>query len=234
MSLEEKQIIESWHSNASAWDQAIKNGEIESRVLVTNQAILETVQGLTIDSAIDIGCGEGWLSNRLQLDGIEMLGIDVVPQLIARAAIESGASFKVAHYERFSRQPLDKKFDAALCNFSLLGKTPVEELMQNLHNLIKIGGYLIIQTLHPLSEHTAERKDGWLPGNWNGFNHTFKTPAPWYFRTLESWIDLFANSGLKLIRQYQPTHPVTGEPASIILVGQLKPAGRSSSTSDHP
>ena len=40
---------------------------------------------------------------------------------------------------------------------------------------------------------------------------------PWYFRTLESWLELLADAGWTLEKQVEPPHPQTGKPASLLL-----------------
>ncbi len=218
----EKEIVKSWHKNAAAWVRAIQNSEIESRNLVTNQAIIKTLLSLPIKNAIDLGCGEGWLSNELQSTGIDILGVDVVPELIGQAANNGHADFKATSYEAFSRQLLEDKFDAAICNFSLFGKAPVEELLNNLHNLIKDAGFLVIQTLHPKQLQTIASSDGWQKGSWSGFNERFTNPPPWYYRTLDSWLSLLKSNNLELLNTYEPRHPATGKTASIIFVARLQ------------
>lgn len=219
---QEEQIIRSWHLNAGAWNRAIQNSEIESRVRVTDQALLNTLESLPITSALDLGCGEGWLSNHLQKKGIRTLGIDAVPELIAIAKEKGRAEFKEASYQNYSRYALREKFDVAICNFSLLGRLPVEELLGNLHNLIKTGGFLVIQTVHPESVENCTDGEGWRPGSWDGFNEQFTDPPPWYFRSIANWRSLFAKHKLKLISLLAPQHPETRQPASIIFVVRLE------------
>lgn len=76
-------IIDSWGKNTAPWVAAVRNGEIESRILATNQAIVDTVRSLSPATGLDIGCGEGWLVRAL--DGIAMLGVDAVPGLVEAA-----------------------------------------------------------------------------------------------------------------------------------------------------
>jgi hypothetical protein len=60
--------------------------------------------------------------------------------------------------------------------------------------------------------------DGWREGSWAGFSSDFSDPAPWYFRTLESWKRLIADAGFQLLEMREPIHPVTGKPASVIFI----------------
>ncbi|HBN14231.1 MAG TPA: SAM-dependent methyltransferase, partial [Pseudohongiella sp.] len=55
---------------------------------------------------------------------------------------------------------------------------------------------------------------------WLGFDEAFTEPAPWYFRTLESWIALVNTGGLRLVSLREPINPETGLPASLILTSQ--------------
>ena len=58
---EEEEILNTWHLNAKAWIKTIAGNTIESRKLVTNQAIVNEVVALNPVTVIDLGCGEGWL-----------------------------------------------------------------------------------------------------------------------------------------------------------------------------
>ena len=50
----------------------------------------------------------------------------------------------------------------------------------------------------------------------------FQDAPPWYFRTISSWIALFARHGLRVVEMREPLHPRTGKPVSLILIGQLE------------
>jgi 2-polyprenyl-3-methyl-5-hydroxy-6-metoxy-1,4-benzoquinol methylase len=96
-------IIDSWHRNAIPWITAIREEQIDSRKLITNNSIFEAVTSRSPNSVLDIGCGEGWLTHRLFGQGIDsILGIDVVPELIAQAKTCSNARFHVLSYEDIS------------------------------------------------------------------------------------------------------------------------------------
>ena len=95
----DRQIVTSWHTNARPWVQAVQNAEIESRTLVTNQAIIHAVTSLTPRCVLDLGCGEGWLARALAARGLEVVGIDVVPALIAEARQRGGGQFQLCSYE---------------------------------------------------------------------------------------------------------------------------------------
>jgi 2-polyprenyl-3-methyl-5-hydroxy-6-metoxy-1,4-benzoquinol methylase len=212
-------IVDSWRQNGAPWITAVRAGEIESRVLVTNQAIVDAVRSLSPASGLDIGCGEGWLVRAL--DGVAMLGIDVVPGLVEAAQGAGGGEFRVMSYEEIAQGRLQLAVDVAICNFSLIGEEAVSGLFRAAPSYLKPGGTLIVQTMHPLMACGDEPyADGWREGSWAGFNAGFTDPPPWYFRTLSSWVRLFGDNGLQLRELREPLHPHTGKPASLILMGQ--------------
>lgn len=217
--MDDGKIIDSWGKNTAPWVAAVRSGEIESRTLVTNRAIVEAVQRRTPATGLDIGCGEGWLVRAL--DGVAMLGVDVVPGLIDAARKAGGGEFRVMSYENIAGGQLNLAVDVAVCNFSLIGKDSVEGVFRAARSFLRPGGALIVQTMHPLMAcGDAPYADGWREGSWAGFNAGFTDPPPWYFRTIGSWTRLFTDNGLRLQDVHEPLHPATGKPASIILVGE--------------
>ncbi|MFT4928380.1 MAG: 2-polyprenyl-3-methyl-5-hydroxy-6-metoxy-1,4-benzoquinol methylase [Phenylobacterium sp.] len=225
MPLTDKQIIDSWKTNVKPWINAITSGEITSRVNVTNQAIIDAVLAKSPKKVLDAGCGEGWLSAALAQTGIDVMGTDVVPALVAHAQqTVTNARFKTIAFEDLSIEVMAEKFDLIVANFSLLGKESVESFCHNAAGLLKPNGWLIVQTIHPLSGcGEAEYKDGWRTGSWAGFSDEFSNPAPWYFRTLPSWIALFTGHGFNVVEQLEPVNPQTQQPASVIFLSQAKP-----------
>ncbi|MCF7982427.1 MAG: class I SAM-dependent methyltransferase [Pseudomonadales bacterium] len=222
-SLSDEKIVDSWIKNASAWIAEVQEGLIESRKLVTDHAIIEAVLSCSPQTVVDLGCGEGWLSHQLSSLGIDVIGTDVVPALIVQAKQSGTGDFRLISYEEVAAGKLKTQSDALVCNFSLLGKDSVEKLFAFAPRLLKAKGMLIVQTLHPLVAcGNAPYQDGWREGSWQGFRHDFSDPAPWYFRTLQSWINLFEKSGFQLRELREPLHPKTGKPASLILIAQSR------------
>jgi SAM-dependent methyltransferase len=215
----DEKIIDSWGKNTTPWVAAVRNGEIESRRLVTNQAIVDAVRSLSPATGLDIGCGEGWLVRALA--GVAMVGVDVVPGLVEAARRAGGGDFRVMSYEDIAGGHLQLQADVAICNFSLLGEDSVAGLFRAAPAYLKPGGTLIVQTMHPVAAcGDAPYLDGWREGSWAGFNAGFTDPPPWYFRTLASWVRLFSDHGLQLRELREPLHPNSGKPASLILMGQ--------------
>lgn len=225
--LSDAKIIDSWHTNAVPWTSAVRDQRIESRKLVTDAAVVDAVMARAPSSVLDIGCGEGWLSRALAARGVAtVVGVDVVPALIDQARAAGGGEFKVASYEDIARGALDVRVDVAVANFALIGQEAVDDLVRTSPQLLNPGGALVVQTLHPvMATGDLPYEDAWRTGSWAGFSEDFSDPAPWYFRTLETWVALIASSGLRLVEVREPIHPATRKPASVIFVASVIPSG---------
>ncbi|MBV1950845.1 MAG: class I SAM-dependent methyltransferase [Cycloclasticus sp.] len=99
MAFSDEDIVGSWLDNAKPWVTAVRQNEIESRVLITNKAITDAILQKSPNTVLDIGCGEGWLARELNKTGINVLGIDVIPELVTAATEKGGGIFKVVSYE---------------------------------------------------------------------------------------------------------------------------------------
>src|SRR5579871_482972 len=220
----EAQVLASWQANATPWADAVRARAIESRRLVTDQAIIEAVRSRAPRSVLDLGCGEGWLARALSPLGIDVLGLDVVPQLVEAAQRAGGGRFCVGDYSQLIADAASgvSRCDAVVCNFALFGAESVVALFRDVPRLLTPGGTFIVQTLHPWTAGAeAPYRDGWREGSWQGFPSAFHDPPPWYFRTLQSWIQLHSTCGLRLIELREPQHPASARPASVIFLSSV-------------
>jgi hypothetical protein len=124
-------------------------------------------------------------------------------------------------YEELADGLLADRFDAVVANFALIGAEAVDALIASVPRLLAPNGSLLIQTIHPVvANGDLPYKDGWRPGSWAGFSSEFTDPAPWYFRTMETWEKLIGDSGLRLQQRLEPINPGTGKPASVIFIAR--------------
>ena len=222
--LSEAKIVDSWTRNTSAWVVAVRDGQIESRRHITDQAVVDAVLSRAPHTVLDVGCGEGWLARKLAARNIHVVGLDGVPGLIEEAQRAGGGDFRVVSYEELAAGKLSISVDVVVCNFALFGKETVEGLFRVIPSLLNQHGVFIVQTLHPaIACGDLPYRDGWREGSWAGFSAAFTDPAPWYFRTVESWTKLFGDHGFRLLDRREPIHPKTQEPASVIFIAE--PAG---------
>lgn len=220
--LSDPKIVESWDKNARTWVSVVREDRIESRVQVTNQAIIDTVVSRSPHSILDLGCGEGWLIRELAAQNIPGIGVDCIPHLIEAAQYAHSGDYRLVSYEEIGMGKLKVLVDVIVSNFALLGKESVESIFRVAPLLLNPHGVFIVQTLHPaIACGDLPYREGWREGSWAGFGDDFTDPAPWYFRTLESWTKLFAESGFGRLEIHEPIHPKTQKPASVIFVAEL-------------
>jgi 2-polyprenyl-3-methyl-5-hydroxy-6-metoxy-1,4-benzoquinol methylase len=214
-----EQLARSWRSNAHAWTHAVRGQQIESRRLVTDAAIVQATLARSPTRVLDVGCGEGWLCRALAAHGIEAVGVDASAPLIDAARVAGGATYHVRSYADLVSAPDQLgHFDAVVCNFALL-EADLGPLLAALRSLLRAGGVLLIQSVHPWTARgEAPYRDGWRTETFAGFGAGFTDPMPWFYRTLASWVASLSAAGWRVEELGEPMHPQTGHPASLLLV----------------
>ena len=107
------------------------------------QAVVEKIRQLRIENLLDIGCGEGYYTNAMQVEVLQCVGVDIAKNAVQVAAklnsevtwvVGTGATLPV----------LDHSID--LCT-SLFSPIPKAEILR----VLKPAGYLMVVT--PAAEH---------------------------------------------------------------------------------
>jgi 2-polyprenyl-3-methyl-5-hydroxy-6-metoxy-1,4-benzoquinol methylase len=196
----------------------VRNGAIESRRQVTDQAILVAILGRQPERVLDLGCGEGWLLRALAERGIDATGVDGDASLVEAARAAGSPQVHLASYRQLCdvAVPIGTGYDLVCSNFALLHQDIIP-LLAAVNALLAPGGALVIQTLHPWSEAHGDYQDGWREESFAGVVGKWQ-PMPWYFRTLASWLKALEMAGLKLVSLQEPQHPQSTEPQSLLLV----------------
>lgn len=232
MSSESVQLRRSWVANSSAWCEAVRKQRIESRRLVTDAAVVSAILEQSPRRVLDVGCGEGWLARALSVHGIDVTGIDGSAPLIEAAQALGGGTFIAASYEEVAavHTPssvafVGSDFDAIVANFSILDDR-AEELARALLPVLARDGRLIVQSVHPLfAGGDGAYADGWRTETFDAIPGEWSESMPWYFRTLGSWVRVFADAGYSLREIREPMYPDRPQPASILFICRRRRQG---------
>jgi 2-polyprenyl-3-methyl-5-hydroxy-6-metoxy-1,4-benzoquinol methylase len=218
----ETTLLQSWHHNARSWIEAIRTGAIESRLNVTDQAILLAVLGRQPERVLDLGCGEGWLLRALAKRGIKAVGVDGDATLVEAARAAGSSQVHLASYEALVEAKVDigSGYDLICANFALL-QQDIIPLLAAMNALLAPGGALVIQTLHPWTVAAGNYQDGWREETFAHFKGQWQA-MPWYFRTLSSWLNALDMAGFRLVGLQEPQHPQSPEPQSLLLVAEQR------------
>jgi 2-polyprenyl-3-methyl-5-hydroxy-6-metoxy-1,4-benzoquinol methylase len=213
-------LIQSWHHNAQSWISAVRTGAIDSRLKVTDQAILLAVMGRQPEHVLDLGCGEGWLLRALAERGIKAVGVDGDPTLVEAARAAGSSPVHLASYEALVEAQVNvgRDYDLICANFALLHQDVIP-LLAAMNVLLVPRGTLLIQTLHPWTAAAGDYQDGWREETFSGFEGQWH-PMPWYFRTLSSWFNALDMAGFRLVGLQEPQHPQSAVPQSLLLVAE--------------
>ncbi|WP_339479398.1 MULTISPECIES: class I SAM-dependent methyltransferase [unclassified Pseudomonas] len=226
MSSSQTTLLQSWHHNAHSWIKAIRTGAIESRLTVTDQAMLLAVQSRQPERVLDLGCGEGWLLRALTERGIEAVGVDGDATLVDAARAAGSSSVHLASYEALVEAKVDvgSGYHLICANFALLHQDIIP-LLAAMNALLNPGGALVVQTLHPWTVAAGDYQDGWREETFDGFKGQWQ-PMPWYFRTLSSWLNALDMAGFRLLGLQEPQHPQSPLPQSLLLLAEQSPSWR--------
>ncbi|MDD2101886.1 class I SAM-dependent methyltransferase [Pseudomonas putida] len=222
MPADESTLLQSWNHNAHAWIEAIRSGAIESRLKVTDQAILLAILGRQPERVLDLGCGEGWLLRALAERGIEAVGVDGDETLVEAARAAGSSPVHLASYEQLveARVDVGRDYNLICANFALLHQDIIP-LLAAMDALLAPDGALVIQTLHPWTVAAGDYQDGWREETFSGFDGHWQ-PMPWYLRTLSSWINALDMAGFRLAGLQEPQHPQSPVPQSLLLVAESR------------
>jgi 2-polyprenyl-3-methyl-5-hydroxy-6-metoxy-1,4-benzoquinol methylase len=210
--------------NAGAWTTAVREQAIPSRRLATDAAIVaaceRVIAGRPDVRALDVGCGEGWLTRELATLGAQATGMDVSAALIdAARAAGGGPDYACVSYDQLESdaEVLAGPYDLVVCNFSLLDDR-VAPLLAALARRLPASGVVLVQTVHPWAAvGDGPYVDGWRTETWGAFDKAFPAPMPWYFRTTGSWLAAARAAQLVVDRLEEPIHPESRKPLSLLL-----------------
>jgi trans-aconitate methyltransferase len=104
-------------------------------------ALVDLLQPQAGERILDLGCGDGFLTQRIAESGAALVGIDSSPQMIA-AALERGVDARCGSGEALS---FEQEFDAVFSNAALHWMTDQDAVLAGVHRALRPGGRFVAE-----------------------------------------------------------------------------------------
>jgi len=123
-------------------------------VALEEPVVRALVEPIAPGRALDAACGTGRHSRHLVEAGHEVLGIDLTPEMLQRAAANvSDARFAQADLREIPAE--DGEFDLVICALALAHLDDLDPAMAELARVLKTGGRLVASVIHPFLAHVG-------------------------------------------------------------------------------
>jgi len=161
--------------------------------------VVGSVDGLTV---LDAGCGEGIVSRSLVGMATRVVGIDIVPQLIAYARardLTQSITYEV-HDLSCPLPPYHHTFDLIVSNLVLNDVPDYRGFITTLSATLKPSGRIVLSLNNPYSALLREKVDNYF--DTEAVAQYVFGPATYFHRTMEEYFHAFHEADLVLGRLY--------------------------------
>ena len=164
--------------------------------------LIETAGRVDGLSVLDAGCGEGIVSRSLIGTATHIMGIDIVPQLIAYARqrdLSQSITYAVHDLSR-PLPALTHTFDLVVSNLVLNDVPDYRGFITTLSSVLKPHGRLVLSLNNPYSALLRQKVKNYFASESTaeyGFG-----PALYFHRTMEEYLHAFQDAGFLLRRLY--------------------------------
>lgn len=141
-----------WNANAVFWDMKMGEGNDFHKLLI-EPVQLNLLDVQKDDTVLDIACGNGQFSRKLNQLGANVVAIDLSDKFIeiARQKSEKSIDYRVIDAGKIDelKSLNGLLFDSIVCTMALMDMENIEVLIQYLPNILKEDGKIIFSVLHP-------------------------------------------------------------------------------------
>jgi 2-polyprenyl-3-methyl-5-hydroxy-6-metoxy-1,4-benzoquinol methylase len=141
-----------WNANAEFWDSKMGEGNDFHKTLIEPvQLNLLNIQ--KNDKILDIACGNGQFSRKMNQLGAQVTAIDLSDTFIeiSRQKSDKSIDFKVIDVTKIDELKSldDLLFDSIVCTMALMDIENIEVLIEFLPRILKENGKFVFSVLHP-------------------------------------------------------------------------------------
>jgi trans-aconitate methyltransferase len=122
------------------WDASLYAGNGRFVALLAG-ALVEALQPQAGERILDLGCGDGFLTQQIAESGATIVGVDSSPQMV-KAATERGVDARCADGEALL---FEREFDAVFSNAALHWMSDQDAVLRGVYRALKPGGRFVAE-----------------------------------------------------------------------------------------
>lgn len=201
----------SWDEKARDWRQQVGNQGDWNRRLNSDPVLFEFLGNVRGRDILDAGCGTGYLSNRLDHMGADVVGVDLSSEMIRTAQHDyPHLTFRVDDCSTLSTIE-SGSMDAVVSNYVLMDTPDLEAAVNSIFRVLRPAGVAVFVFSHPCFPQSAANvhPNKSISYHWNHsyfsesrqqdppWNH-FKSDFVWFHRPLEEYWRVFRQAGFRV------------------------------------
>lgn len=170
-------------------------------VSVLGEGILEWFAPQKDENLLDLGCGDGVLTQKIAESGAHVMGVDASESFI-NSAQEKGLNATVMDGHALT---FDQAFDGVFSNAALHWMLDPEKVIAGVHKALKPNGRFVGEFGGFGNVAAVSAAMGAVGAAMNGDT---RLAGPWFFPTVEEYTDMLEKGGFKIERIdtfYRPT-----------------------------
>lgn len=205
------EVRTSWDSKAKDWRRQVGENGDWNRRLNSDPILFELLGSVRHRSLLDAGCGTGYLTNKLDRLGADVVGVDLSPEMIRTAQHDyPDLEFRVDDCSTLASIP-EGEMDAVVSNYVLMDTPDLGGAVRSIYRVLRPGGIAVVVFSHPCFPQTSARVQtgemisyDWKHSYYEASRQQdgpwkhFKTDFIWYHRPLEEYWREFREAGFRV------------------------------------
>jgi trans-aconitate methyltransferase len=155
--------------------------------------VLEWLQPQAGERILDLGCGDGVLTEELKRRGVDVLGVDVSESLLAAAAARGVETRRIDG----QKLPFDSAFDAVFSNAALHWMSDAGAVIDGVFRALRPGGRFVAEFGghgNVAAVTTAMRATAWRRGG------DAALAGPWFFPSVAVFREMLEERGFRVVQ----------------------------------